>query len=169
VILACAALLAAGCTDAGRSATAAPAARRSHAAPAVPAVSGAQLRAAARRYLAIARPANRRLETDFDSLEGRDRDNLAAAQADLRDAAAAERLFDWHLLGVKLPPAAAAVARLMVNANQARAQLTARAAASTSLRQLRRYERRLTAANERVEEPVRVIRSQLGLPPPETS
>jgi hypothetical protein len=167
-VLACAALLAAGCADAARPAAMA-SAQPSHAAPAGPAASQAQLRTAARMYLAIALPANRRLENDFDSLKGRDRDHLAAAKADLRDAAAAERLFDWHLLGIKLPPAAAAVARRLVDANQARARLTVKAAACTSLRQLRRYERRLAAANARVEKPVRAIRKQLGLPPPETS
>ena len=61
------------------------------------------------------------------------------------------------------------VARLLVTANEARARLTTAAAASTSLSQLHRYEPRLTAANQPVEEAVRVIRSQLGLPPPETS
>ena len=52
---------------------------------------------------------------------------------------------------------------------QARAALTATAAAATSLRQLRSYQPRLDAANGPVEEAVRVIRSQLGLPPPDTS
>ncbi len=47
--------------------------------------------------------------------------------------------------------------------------LTAAAAAARSLRQLHRYQQRLDAANEPVEEAVTVIRSQLGLPPPDTS
>jgi hypothetical protein len=177
VVLGCAALPVTGCAYADRSATATPA-QPSHATPAgrptdaTPpgqAVSPAQLKIAARRYLAIARPANQRLGDDFDSLEGPDHDDLAAAKADLRDAAATERLFDWRLLGLTLPPPTRAVARLLVNANQARARLTSAAARSTSLRQLRRYERRLTAANVPVEEAARVIRSQLGLPPPATS
>jgi hypothetical protein len=123
---------------------------------------------AARSYLAIARPANRRLETDFDGLDDH-RNDLAAAKADLRDAAATERRFDRRLLALGLPAATETVARLLVTANEARARLTTAAAASTSLGQLHRYEPRLTAANTPVEEAVRVIRSQLGLPPPETS
>ena len=47
--------------------------------------------------------------------------------------------------------------------------LTSTAAGVTSLRELRGYQRRLDAANEPVEDAVRVIRSQLGLPPPDTS
>ena len=119
--------------------------------------------------MAIARPANRRLDADLEGVEHRDHNHLAAARADLRDAAATERMFDRQLLAMRLPPATEAVAHQLVTANEARARLTEEAATSTSLRQLRRYERRLDAANEPVEQAVRVIRSQLGLPPPETS
>jgi hypothetical protein len=165
LVLAGAALLAAGCSSAGGPVAAAPA---SPAAPAGQAISPAQQKEASRSYLAIARPANRRLETDFDGLDDH-RNDLAAAKADLRDAAATERRFDRRLLALGLPAATETVARLLVTANEARARLTTAAAASTSLGQLHRYEPRLTAANTPVEEAVRVIRSQLGLPPPETS
>ena len=47
--------------------------------------------------------------------------------------------------------------------------LTSTAAGATSLRELRGYANRLDAANEPVEAAVRVIRGQLGLPPPDTS
>ena len=167
VVLGCAALLAAGCSGAGRTAAAAPA-HASQAAPAGQAISPAQRKVAARSYLAIALPANRRLDTDFDGLKDH-RGDLTAARADLRDAAATEREFDRRLLALKLPPATAAVARQLVTVNEARARLTTAAAASTSLSQLHRYQPRLTAANEPVEDAVRVIRRQLGLPPPETS
>ena len=165
--LGCAALLAAGCSGTDRPAATAPA-QASPAAPAGQALSPAQRKMAARSYLAIALPANRRLETDFDGLDDH-RGDLAAAQADLRDAAATERRFDRRLLALELPAATETVARLLVTTNEARARLTTAAAASTSLSQLHRYEPRLTAANQPVEEAVRVIRSQLGLPPPETS
>jgi hypothetical protein len=61
------------------------------------------------------------------------------------------------------------IARLLVLANQARAKLTAAAAGSLSLPQLQAYRRQLTAANGPVEEAVGVLRSQLGLPPADTS
>jgi hypothetical protein len=167
-LLGCAALLASGCGSASQPAPAAPA-QPSQATPAATAISPAQRKTAARSYLAIARPANRRLDRDFDGLEDSDHDDLAAAQADLLDAAATERLFDRRLLRLELPPATEPFAHLLVTANQARARLSVAAAASTSLSQLRGYEGRLTAANEPVEEAARVIRSQLSLPPPETS
>jgi hypothetical protein len=174
-IAASAAALAAACGSTpasqppGTSATTGPAAT-SPAAPG-PGTSSAEQarRIAAARYLAIARPANRRLDHDFDSFGDSSRDNLAAAKADLRDAAATERKFDRQLLALRLPTAAEAVARVMVTANQARVQLTETAARSGSLTALHRYAPLLTAANAAVEDAVRVIRDQLGLPPPQTS
>ena len=123
----------------------------------------------AAQYLAIARPANKRLDRDFDGLADASHDDLAAAAADLRNAAATERRFDRQLLRLELPPAEEVIARLMVSANESRARLTVQAAASPALAALARYLPRLTAANAPVERAVVVIRSQLGLPPPETS
>ena len=96
-------------------------------------------------------------------------DNLAAAQADLRAAAATERRFDRQLIAITFPPQTEPFVRLLFDVNQARARLTVTAAAATSLRQLRGFRPRLDAANEPVEQAVRVIRSQLRLPPPDTS
>jgi hypothetical protein len=124
--------------------------------------------ASAARYLAIAQAGNRALEVEFGRLHGRDRATLEAAGTDLRDIAATERLFDSRLQAISLPAATEATARTLYRVNQARASLTITAAGSVSLRQLRAYEPRLTAANAPVEQAVRIIRRQLGLPPPET-
>lgn len=123
----------------------------------------------AAQYLAIARPANERLDRDFDGLEDASHDDLQAAALDLRDASATERKFDRQLLRLSLPPAAERIAQLMVTANESRARLSDRAAASATLPALHRYLPRVTAANAPVEAAVRVVRDQLGLPPPETS
>ena len=129
--------------------------------------TGAARRRAAARYLAIARPANRRRDHDFD--DGLDGGNLAASEADLRAAAATERRFDRQLLALPLAPGTEAVVRILVAANQSRARLTGEAARATTLAGLHGFERRLAAANVQVEGAVRVIRSELGLPPPESS
>jgi hypothetical protein len=157
VLVCCAALVSAGCAAPRPPAHAAPVA----AGPSRPVAAG--------RYLAIAQDGNRRLEVDFDRLAGRDRSHLAAARADLRDAAATERRFDRRLLAIMFPAATERIVRLLFEVNQSRASLTSSAARSVSLRQLGSFERRLSAANGPVEEAVRVIRSQLGLPPPDTS
>lgn len=150
---ACVALLASGCGGGTN-------------APRQPDQSRAVLAA---RYLAIARPANHRLEVDFDRLDGQDHADLPVAAADLRDAAATERQFDRQLLRLPLPPAVAMDVRLLVTANESRARLSEQAARSGSLAELHQYEARLTAANAPVEAAVRFIRQQLGLPPPSTS
>lgn len=139
-----------------------------------PAPSGTSASASARHalaasYLRIADAGNRQLEADFGRLEGRDGKRLAQARADLREAAATERLFDQRLLLITFPPHTELVARDLYRANQARAALTSGAAASGSLRQVHASLRRLSAANRLVERAVTTIRRRLGLPAPSTS
>ena len=158
-VLGCAAVVGVGCAARGRQAPA----HESHAAQ-----TPARSEPSAARYLVIAEAGNRRLEADFDPLEDRDRNDLARARADLRDAAATERLFDRRLLAIAFPPAIESVAHELYRANEERARLTSAAATSASLRELHAYEPRLNAANRPVEQAVRTIRRDLGLPPPTT-
>jgi len=131
--------------------------------------AGAQRKALATRYLAIAVAGNRRLEAEFGRLHKQDRVHLAAAHRDLREIAATERLFDRRLLGIPFPPATKRIAQFLYWVNEARASMTVAAASSPSPTRLRADERRLNEANKPVEQAVTIIRSQLGLPPPETS
>jgi len=161
------AVLAAGCS--GGLAKPAPTGKPAAAHPATAGLAvGAQRKALAARYLAIAEAGNKHLEVAFDRLHKEDRLRLAAAHRDLREIAATERLFDQRLLDIPFPPATERIARFLNWVNQARASMTA-AAASSSLARLRADERRLTEANKPVEQAVAILRSQLGLPPPETS
>jgi hypothetical protein len=175
-----AALLAAACTggsgggpgggSAGGPAHPAPSSSRSAPAGSAPASAPALDRqAAAARYLAIAAPGNRRLDHDFDRLDGPDRANLAGAQADLRDIAATERLFDRRLAAIPFPDPAAGTARSLVSLNQSRAALSVAVAGAASVAQLDAFQPLLTEANQPVEAAVRTIRGELGLPPPDTS
>ena len=171
------ALLAAGCASSGppaRSPASHSSASQSTASHS-PAARGTattttELTAMAARYLAIARPANRELDHEFDGFDDHLKDgDLAAARADLRAAVVTERRFDRQLIALSFPPRTEPFVRLLYRVNQVRAALTSTAAGVTSLRELRGYQRRLNAANEPVEDAVRVIRGQLGLPPPDTS
>jgi hypothetical protein len=165
-----AAVLATGCTGGAARPPPPPASPAGQARATASALAvGAQRRELAARYLAIAKAGNRRLESEFGRLEGRDRTRLAAAHRDLLQVAATERLFDKRLLGMAFPAATEQIAQFLYWANQARAGMTAAAASSASLARLRADERRLTLANKPVEQAVAIIRSQLGLPPPETS
>lgn len=171
VALLCVVAVTAGCTSS-------PAGSPAHSAspgPASPApvptalATGAQRQALAAKYQVIAKVGNRRLDVELGHLNGRDRRNLAAAHRDLRAVAATERAFDRQLLAIVFPPATERFARFLYWVNQARAGLTATAASASSLPQLRSYERRMAQASKPVEQAVAIIRSQLGLPPPETS
>jgi DNA-binding GntR family transcriptional regulator len=160
-------LLAVGCASSG------PPARSTAAQSPVPggtAAAAAELRAMASKYMAIAKPANRELDHEFDGFDDHMKDgDLAAARADLRAAAVTERRFDRQLIALSFPPRTEPFVRLLYRVNQARATLTSTAAGIASLTELRGYQGRLDAANEPVEDAVRVIRGQLGLPPPDTS
>jgi len=161
------ALLAVGCASSGPPAQS-PASHR----PAArgTAATTAELTAMAARYMAIARPANRELDHEFDGFDDHIKDgDLAAARANLRTAVVTEHRFDRQLIALSFPPRTEPFVRLLYRVNQARAELTSAAAGVTSLRELSGYQRRLDAANEPVEDAVRVIRAQLGLPPPDTS
>ena len=119
-------------------------------------------------YLAIAAAGNKSLEGDFDRLQGPDSGDLAAATSDLRDIASTEHLFDERLAALPLPAGPEGWARTLIGVNEARAALTRQAAASSTLAELAGYQHRLTAANVPVEQAVRAIRAELGLPAPDT-
>jgi hypothetical protein len=163
-----AALLATGCSGSPAKPASPGKATASHSAVTGLAV-GAQRKALAARYLAIAQAGNKRLEVAFDRLHDEDRMRLAASHRDLREIAATERLFDRRLLRIPFPAATERIARFLYWVNEARASMTAAAASSPTLARLRADERRLTQANKPVEQAVTILRSQLGLPPPETS
>jgi hypothetical protein len=153
-------------TSAGASGS--PAGQRSPR-PAGLATSATDRRALAAAYLRIAKPANDRLEVEVDGFNERQRDDLAAARADLRAEAATERRFDRRLLRIGFPARIAATARWLVLVNQNRIALTDLQARAPSLAAVRSLDGRHKAADTAVEVQVRIIRRDLGLPPPDTS
>jgi hypothetical protein len=93
----------------------------------------------AARYLAISGPANARLDHDVDRFDDDRTRDLASA--------------------------AAGLARV----NEARTALDLRAAAATSRAAVATFGPAQSAADAGVEEQARIVRAELGLPPPETS
>jgi hypothetical protein len=161
--------------SAGRAASAAspghssPAASAGHSAPATSDTpTPAHREALADRYLAIAVPANHRLDHEVEGFADHERSDLAAAEADLRAEAATERGFDRRLAAIPFPPGIAAMARALIRANHSRAALTDRQARSASLARLRSFAAQQRAADA-VEFGVRLIRRTLALPPPSES
>jgi hypothetical protein len=146
----------AGCVPSGR----APAAARSPG-----------MHADAVEYLAIARPANRQLDRSQDAYTDTAHRDLAAARAALRAEAATERQFDRRLdaLSFSFPPRIAATARAMIVDNTVRISLTLEQARAVSVAALLAFTARHKAVDAAVEVQARMIRRELGLPPPSTS
>jgi len=130
---------------------------------------GRGTKALAAAYMAIALPANHRLDEEVDSYNDHARDDLAVAEASLRQEAATERWFDQRLLKIAFPPAIAATARALVRVNDQRIALTTEQAQAMTISRLLAFNARHRAADAAVEVQVRFIRKQLGLPPPGNS
>jgi hypothetical protein len=138
-------------------------------APAASGAASSSLSVAAAGYLAIAKHANHRLDEETGAYARDVHRNLAAAKSDLVAEAATELWFDQHLIKIPLPPPIEVTARAMIRANQYRISLTQRQAASMTLAEMASFTSRHQAADTAVEAQSRIIRSQLGLPPPPES
>jgi hypothetical protein len=127
------------------------------------------IRSLGARYLAIAEPANHMLDVEVAAYSRNARHNLAAAEKALRAEAATEHKFDQQLAAISFPPAIEATAHALIRVNEIRVKLTLKQAAAHSIRALLSFTATHKAADAEVEAQVRIIRSELGLPPPETS
>ncbi len=126
-------------------------------------------KALAARYLAIATPANDQLDDEVDTYTDHEHHNLALSEADLRREVATERRFDEQLLMIGFPPVIAATAKALVRVNDRRIALTRLQSHAVSISELVSFDQSHQAADAAVEEQVRTIRKDLGLPPPDTS
>ena len=129
----------------------------------------AQPAALARAYLKIAEPANHRLDVEVDKYDDQRHHDLAAAESALRAQAATERQFDQNLAAIGFPPPIAATARALIRVNEIRARLAERQARAGSISGLLSFTGARKLADAQVEAQVKVIRAQLGLPPPRAS
>jgi hypothetical protein len=130
------------------------------------AAADAQLAAAAHRYLAVANPGNQRLAKEATAFAASERDNLAAARADLKAEVATASQFDRQLAAIKFPAAVEPIARDVIQANQALGRVTARQARAKTLAAMQALDARRTAAAAAVEAQVKRLRLALHLPPP---
>lgn len=120
-------------------------------------------------YLRIATPANRQLDHEADGYDDHAHDNPAAAAMALRAEAVTERWFDERLVRIPFPPAIGATARALVRVNERRIDLTDLQARSVTYASLRSFTVAHRAADAAVEAQVRMMRRELGLPPPDSS
>jgi hypothetical protein len=118
------------------------------------------------QYMAIMTPAIQQLNTDGAAYTASEGDNLAAAEAALTLEVTSEHAFDRSLAGITFPSAIVPIAKALVRANEARAELTAEQARSSSLARLRSFNQRVQVASAAVQTEMKLIRQALESPPP---
>ncbi len=118
------------------------------------------------QYIAIMTPAIQQLNADVAAYNASERRSLAAAEAALTAEVTAERAFDASLARFPFPPAVAPVAKALIQANQARATLTAEQALSSSLTRMRSFNHRVQVAGAAVTTELKLLRTAIASPPP---
>jgi hypothetical protein len=113
------------------------------------------------QYMAIMTPASQQLNADAAAYAASEKHDLAEAEAALTAEVTSERSFDTGLAAITFPPAIAPIAKALVQANQACATLTAEQARSTSLTQLRSFNRRVRVADTAAATEMTLIRKAL--------
>jgi hypothetical protein len=117
------------------------------------------------QYDTITVPAVQQLNTDVSAYTASQRHHLRAARAALSAEITLENALGASLARFPFPPAVAPEAARLIEANQARARLTAQAARSASLARLRSFSNQLTAASVTVEAQLQLTRRALQARP----
>ena len=120
----------------------------------------------ASQYLAVITPATQQLNTDAAAYAASEGDHLAVAEAALKAEVTSERALDASLTAFAFPPAIAPLARALINANQARATLTAEQARSSSLSRMRSFDHRVELADAAVQNEMKLVRAAVDAPLP---
>jgi hypothetical protein len=118
----------------------------------------------ASQYMAIMTPASQQLNADVAAYTANERHHLAAAEEALTAEVTSEHAFDTSLAGIAFPPAVVPIAKALVQADQARAELIAEQARSSSLSQLRSFNHRVRVADAAVQTDMNLILKALNSP-----
>lgn len=117
-------------------------------------------------YAALFGPASQQLSTDTAAYAANEGDHLAVAEAALTAEATAERALGRTLAAFPFPPSVAPIAKGLIQANQARAALTAEQARSSSLARMRSLDRQVQAADTAVEKEIALVKTAVDAPLP---
>jgi hypothetical protein len=118
------------------------------------------------QYMAIVTPSSQQLATDVAAYTANERRDLAAAETALTAEVMSEHAFGASLAAIKFPVTVAPVARALIQANQARAKLTAEQAQSSSLTRLRSFNHQVQLANAAVQTEMNLMSKALAAKPP---
>ncbi len=120
----------------------------------------------AAEYAALLAPATQQLNTDAAAYAASEGDHLAVAEAALKAEVTSERALGTSLTAFAFPPAIAPLARALIQANQARAALTAEQAASPSLTRMRSFDHQVQLADAAVQTQMKLVLAAVDAPLP---
>jgi hypothetical protein len=120
----------------------------------------------AAEYSAMLAPTSQQLATDAVAYAANEGGHLAVAEAALTAEAAAERALGRSLAAFPFPPAIAPIAKGLIQANQARATLTAEQARSSSLTRLRSFNHQVQLADAAFETETKLVAAAVDAPLP---
>jgi hypothetical protein len=120
----------------------------------------------AAEYKALFPAATQQLSTDAAAYAANEGTHLAVAKAALTAEVAAERALGRNLAAFPFPPAIAPIAKGLIQANQARAALTAEQAGSSSLTRLRSFDHQVQVANAAVQTEMKLVQAAVDAPLP---
>jgi hypothetical protein len=122
----------------------------------------------ASRYTTITTPVSQQLNADLAAYAANESHHLAAAESALMAEVMSENTFGTSLARFPFPPAIVPMAKALIQANHARAMLTARQARSSSLTRLRSFNRRVKRASAAVQTQMNLILKALDSRPAAT-
>ena len=119
----------------------------------------------AREVMAVMTPATQQLSTETTAYTASENSDITTAEAALAAELTSEHAFDTSLAAIAFPPAITPVVKAVIRAEQARARLTAEQAQSSSLPQLRSFNKRAGIATAAVQAEMKLLRDAVDSPP----
>ena len=119
----------------------------------------------ASQVMAVMTAASQQLNADTAAYTACENSDITTAEAALAAELTSEHAFDTGLAAIAFPPAIAPIAKVLIRAEQARANLTAEQARSSSLPQLRSFNKRVQVATAAVQTEMKLIREAVDSPP----
>ena len=119
----------------------------------------------AREVMAVVTPATQQLNAETSAYTASENSDITTADAALAAEVTSEHAFDTSLAAIAFPPATAPVVKAVIRAEQTRARLTAEQAQSSSLPQLRSFNKRSGVATAAVQTEMKFLRKAVDSPP----
>jgi hypothetical protein len=116
------------------------------------------------QYKRIVNPVIQQVNADATDYTSNERHDLTAAEAALRAEVSTENVFNQSLAKFRFPPIVAPIVKVLMRDIQAQAKLTAEQATSSSLAQMRSFNRRARVASAAIRTELELVHKTLETP-----